>query len=871
VLDLRVDARAWPLVGRERQLELIRRALKERNSVVVCGTAGVGKTSLMRNILRRAAADGNAVEWVAATQSSASMPLGAYAHLLPPVTTGYANRALLLSATIRTVIDHARSRPLIVAVDDAHLLDPGSATLTFMLHSTGAARVIATVRRDVASPDAIAALWQKRYAVRIDLESLTRAQVLDVLTTVLGGPVERRTVEWFVDQSAGSPLLIRELVDTALHSHSLAKQVGLWRLVASPPPSSRLIDLVFARLAGVSAAVREVIEFLALAEPIEIEVLADLTSSEALLAAERAGLVTVRDKKIRLVHPLHGELVASQLAKMYTDALLSRLAVALEHRPDPAGTNQIRAAVWRLEVGQKPAPDLLVAAAQEANRRFDNDLAVRLASAALTTGAGTAASLALATALARSNRFASAEDVLAPLELEMAGQPEALGYLQLRVANLHEGLGRTDDASAQLDRATSWSGGSWPSQVEALRVPLLIDEGRLRDAAALGRRLITDPANPPDVVALAGAPTSLALTLTGSTREAEALADQLMQRSADAGPAEVRWLPVQAWVAARLRSGRNWDELAPRISTLHADAVADHDEVLAGLAELTLGRIALTQGDLDAALRWIREAAVHLEAADPRRALVASLALLATIHALRGDPAAARAARAQADAVIASQRSRWWGLIELALSDILLAAAEGELSRARHEALAHAAAAGEAVVNRALFLHVAIRVGTPASQVAAPLGEIAAQTDADLVGAYAAHAAALAKRDAAKLEAISARFEQIGSLLLAMQAAGEAAQEHRHAARDASARRAALRAQQLVKRCPGAPLPALPPLRIALLTPREEEVAGLAARGLSNADIAARLVLSVRSVESHVYRAMHKLGVETRHDLPLGG
>jgi DNA-binding NarL/FixJ family response regulator len=170
-----------------------------------------------------------------------------------------------------------------------------------------------------------------------------------------------------------------------------------------------------------------------------------------------------------------------------------------------------------------------------------------------------------------------------------------------------------------------------------------------------------------------------------------------------------------------------------------------------------------------------------------------------------------------------------------------------------------------------LFLHVAIRVGTPASQVAAPLGEIAAQTDADLVRAYAAHAAALATHDAAELEAISARFEQIGSLLLAMQAAGEAAQEHRRAGRDASARRAALRAQLLAKRCPGAALPALPPLRVASLTPREEEVAGLAARGLSNADIAARLVLSVRSVESHLYRAMHKLGVETRHDLPLSG
>jgi hypothetical protein len=38
--------------------------------------------------------------------------------------------------------------------------------------------------------------------------------------------------------------------------------------------------------------------------------------------------------------------------------------------------------------------------------------------------------------------------------------------------------------------------------------------------------------------------------------------------------------------------------------------------------------------------------------------------------------------------------------------------------------------------------------------------------------------------------------------------------------------------------------------------------------GLSNAEIADRLVLSVRTVESHIYRAMQKLGVSDRRDLP---
>jgi DNA-binding NarL/FixJ family response regulator len=58
------------------------------------------------------------------------------------------------------------------------------------------------------------------------------------------------------------------------------------------------------------------------------------------------------------------------------------------------------------------------------------------------------------------------------------------------------------------------------------------------------------------------------------------------------------------------------------------------------------------------------------------------------------------------------------------------------------------------------------------------------------------------------------------------------------------------------------PLPETPGL--ATLTPREQEVAALACRGLSNADIADRLVVSVRTVESHLYSAYGKLGVSDR-------
>jgi DNA-binding NarL/FixJ family response regulator len=111
-------------------------------------------------------------------------------------------------------------------------------------------------------------------------------------------------------------------------------------------------------------------------------------------------------------------------------------------------------------------------------------------------------------------------------------------------------------------------------------------------------------------------------------------------------------------------------------------------------------------------------------------------------------------------------------------------------------------------------------------------------------------------------------FEALGLWLYAAEASAVAAAEARAAG---DARRTAafeLRAAALARRCEGAVSPALRDVEShALLSSREAEVATLAAGGMSNREIAARLSLSVRTVENQLQRVYGKLGVARRAEL----
>lgn len=164
-------------------------------------------------------------------------------------------------------------------------------------------------------------------------------------------------------------------------------------------------------------------------------------------------------------------------------------------------------------------------------------------------------------------------------------------------------------------------------------------------------------------------------------------------------------------------------------------------------------------------------------------------------------------------------------------------------------------------------MHDRARLDAP-EHAAIRLAELAATLDSRLIAAFAAHAAALVRRAGPELDAAADRFEALQAWLLAAEASTAAAVSHQAAglARRASASTA--RAQHFTALCGEVRTPGLASGPEAeQLTRREREVAGLAASGESNKEIAARLFLSARTVENHLQRIYAKLGVSGRDQL----
>jgi ATP/maltotriose-dependent transcriptional regulator MalT len=864
------------MVGRDDELRLFSDLVQagDRRGVVLAGPAGVGKTRLAGECLAGAERSGFATARAAATRCAAALPFGAFAALLP-ATGDHAGLARdqpeFLRRCCETLTERAEGRRLVLFVDDAHLLDEASAALLHQVAQVGTAFVIVTLRTGEPAPDAVAALWKDGLTERIDIGPLPVSAVSAVLVAALGGPVERATVARLAARSEGNALFLRELIMGARQAGALREQDGRWRLVGSPPPSDRLVELIEVRLANLADPERAFLELVALGEPLgtaDVEALGDPALADSL---ERQGLLTSRSDgqrlAIRLAHPLYGEVLQARLPAVRGRMVLRSLADALEATGLRRREDSLRFARWRLDAGGDVHPDLMAAAAKQARRLFDFEMADRLIRRAVEAGAGFDAELFLAELLFVQGHYEDAEEHLVGLLPDAREEEHRARIALLRIDTL-ELAGRGHEALAVIaDAESAIRDPAWRDQLTSKRALIALMAGSTAEATNLVEPLLERLRGEALIEACFTA--TFAFGLSGRTDEAvEAAELGLAAHRNLAVPAKVWYPAVHPLTQVRVL---HW---AGRLAEAQALAARCYEEALSAAADeprswfaVTLGECYREQGRGETATRWVREAIDLARPLGRTMYFRNYLIILAQTLTLAGRATEAENVVAEIDAMGAP--SIRWEEAQLGRARAWIAVAKGERRAADGllvEAVETAARGGELVLESAA-LHDRARLGH-AREVASRLRELAGIVEGPLAPARAAHGTALAAADAPGLEAASRAFEELGALLLAAEAAADAAAVLRKMGDLRKAAAAERRAGTLAAHCEGAVTPALAWLSAQPgLTPAERDVAVLAAAGRSNPEIAGALFLSRKTVENYLSHVYQKLGISSRAEL----
>ena len=864
---------AWPFVGRGGELARLRALLLgRRRSVVLAGPVGVGKSRLGAELLAGAGRAGHPVSRVTASRAAGEIPFGAFAGLLPateaPGVGSVDNRADWLRRCVAALAALGGPLPLVLLVDDLHLLDGPSAA---MLHQAVAARaclLVATLRTGEPVPDPVVALWKDGHVVRHDVTGLTEHDTAQLLTGALGGPVDAAAVSQLFTQSQGNALYLRELVRGATGAGTLVADDGLWRLNGRAPLSNRLVELIEARLAGLNVPERGLLELVAYGEPLgpaEIHALSGEELAEDL--EERGFLATRRDGRrlqIRLAHPVYADALLARLPALRARRLARTLAGVVEATGARRREDLLRIATWRLE-GGGVRPELMLRAAATARWSYDFPLAERLALAAANDGAGFEARLLAAQLAYLQGRGSEADRDLGALSVT-ADDDEQRGRVALARLECAIFLGFIQPGLTIAEQAErSISDPAWRDQVTARRAGLLLAAAGPRAAVEVAVPLLERSRGQALVWACLIA--SVALGRLGRLDDAVAAADlgHATQLTITTPLEYYPWLHIYFRGDALIYAGR-LDEAARAAQEQYDLAVGHRSTEAQAYFGFQLAKSVGEHGDVEHAVHHAREAAALFRELGRPALLEPCLTDLVVSLALSGRADEATDALAALDRL---DLPRSYYAVEVLRARAWAAISRGALADARGH-LHRAAEVGEQtgdLVGALDALHTLARIGH-ARQVLPRVGPVADRIDGSLARARADHVRALAERDHDALLALARRFEDMGAHLLAAEAAAEAAvagQKRATPQHVAVLRREAARLRQP---CPHAVTPALStaPAR-ARLTPAEAAAARLAADGYSNRDIAARLHISVRTVEGQLQRSYEKLSVTRRSDL----
>jgi DNA-binding CsgD family transcriptional regulator len=871
-------------------------------ALVVRGEAGIGKTALLEDAVGRVR-DARVLR-TEGVESESPLAFAALHRLLRPILpllgrlpapqaralrvalgqeAGPADdRFLVFLAVLTLLTEAAEQTPVLGVVDDAHWLDAASAeALLFVARRLQADRVALVF----AAREGEERRFEAAGLPELVLAGIDPAAGGALLAERAGSPVSDEVRDLLMARTGGNPLALVEL-PAALTS---AQLTGAARLPAQLPLTERVIRAFLDRCRRLSPTAQTLLLVAAADDSgstATIRQAAALLGVEgpALDAAERSGLIRLRDTQLQLRHPLvrsavYGAAATTErqrahraLAEVFRrqddgDRRAWHLSLAMEHPDDDVAAELDRVADRARRQGGHEAASAAWERAAELTARAE-PRAARLHAAAMSAwvaGQVDRARVLAEEARGHTDRAALRADIDA-LRGRLAwnvGSPEC-GLIALQAA--HEVI-RTDEVRglemAMLATSLAAVGGHPVDPAPLLR-PVRAEEparGRcllgllaghshvyrgeiaagaraFRAASAIGTTL---PAELDLLVNMA-----LAALLLGDDEGARRHLTRIDALTRDTGALTFRLYVPSRLPFADLPGGR-WDAVRASASTALQLAPSMGQAALTGLPWAWLALLAALRGDPE-------------------------------LDRLLGEVERVRPAQPFGILALADDVARWArGVAAAAAGDA--PAALHQLDRIAHPILRRLAALDT--------VEAADRAGAPerVRACAAELHTFAVDTGADWAAAVASHARALLgdgdEADAQFNEAL-ARHATAGRPVARARTQLAYGEFLRRAGRRVDARgqlRGALqtfadvgaapwadRARQEL-RASGDTARRRDPSTVADLTPQEHQVAHLVSRGLSNREVAGRLFLSVRTIEYHLSNAYLKLGVRSRGEL----
>jgi predicted ATPase len=139
-------------------------------------------------------------------------------------------------------------------------------------------------------------VWHAARFERLDLRALSREETTTLLVATVGQAVDHQAAQQLSELTQGNVLYLRNIVDQGVADGKLTVRGGYWRWTGDPviPPS--LVEFIESRIGALTGSVSRVMDTLAVAEPLPLRSLVNITDPDAIEEADLRGLITLHEQ-----------------------------------------------------------------------------------------------------------------------------------------------------------------------------------------------------------------------------------------------------------------------------------------------------------------------------------------------------------------------------------------------------------------------------------------------------------------------------------------------------------------------------------------------------------------------------------------------